>query len=222
MSLSISFYRPMEYFGGMYNRFVSWFTSGEFCHCELVIHTTPYDIMEAVKEIYKSAQNGDYPKEDCHRIIAQIEMNFFDTGFRKAAQTSEKMVLSYSLLWGQPMSVRVLNKTSHDSWFKIPESGDLTAHMRSGPEISEEHYKNTLKFSIEELGKEYDSTGALCSVLPSWSSNQTQNRPESYFCSEFIVLIYQRLGFMEDVKAKHTTPNSLFKYLDNNFPEQNS
>lgn len=124
MSLSVSFYRPLDYFGGAFNRFVSWFTSGDFCHCELVVHTTPHDIMDSVKTIYQAAQQGEYAPEDCHRIITEIEMNFFTTEFRKAAQTRDNIVLSFSLLWGHPMCVRVLTETAHDSWFKIPQEGD--------------------------------------------------------------------------------------------------
>jgi len=213
MSLSVSFYRPLDYFGGAFNRFVTWFTSGEFCHCELVVHTTPHDIMEAVKEIYQSAQKGEYPPDECQRIITQIEMNFFDTGFRKAAQTSEKMSLSFSLLWGHPMSVRVLTATSHDSWFKLPTDTDTVAVLKSAPEVSDTHYKDTLRFSIEELGKEYDGTGAIFSVLPGWSSDRVERR-QSYFCSEFVVMALQRVGQFEELRAKHTTPNSLFDYME--------
>ena len=213
MSLSVSFYRPLDYFGGAFNRFVTWFTSGEFCHCELVLHTTPKDIMGAVKEIYQSAQNGQYAPEDCQRIITQIEMNFFDTGFRKAAQTSDNMVLSFSLLWGHPMSVRVLTETSHDSWFKIPTADDRMVEMLKGPETSQQNYQDILKFSIEELGKQYNNTGALCSVLPSWSGGSMGERRESYFCSEFIVMVYQRLGFLKELNAEHTTPNSLYQHF---------
>ena len=107
--------------------------------------------MSAVKDIYQSAQKDEYPPEDCQRIITQIEMNFFDTAFRKAAQTSETLVLSFSLLWGHPMSVRVLNETSHDSWFKVPSAGDRMVSRLHGPSVKDEDYHATLKFSIEEL-----------------------------------------------------------------------
>jgi hypothetical protein len=212
MSVSVSFYRPLDYFGGAFNKFVSWMTSGEYCHCELVLNTNPVDIMNIVKEIYESAQQEQYSPEDCQRIITQIEMNFFDTAFRKVVQTSDKMVLSFSLLWGHPMSVRVLTKTAHDTWFKIPTEEDVFCSMINGPELTKEQYLDILKFSIEELGKEYDQTGALCSVLPSWNTEQNTRRMEAYFCSEFIVLAYQRVGFMKDLSAKHTTPNSLYQH----------
>lgn len=216
MSLSVSFYRPLDYFGGVFNRFVSWFTAGDFCHCELVVHTTPTDIMTSVKQIYHAAQQGDYAPEDCQRIITEIELNFFTTEFRKAAQTRDNIVLSFSLLWGQPMSVRVLTETAHDSWFKIPQEGDRTAVLIHGPEISDEHYKDTLKFSIEELGKKYNNSGAICSVLPSWSQHTDPERRESYFCSEFTVMVFQRIGFMSGLDPEHTTPNSLYQYLKKN------
>ena len=215
LSLSISFYKPIDYFSGVYNRFVSWVTGGEFCHCELIIHTTPTEIMEVVKIIYNSAQNSEYAPEDSSRIIQQIEANFFSTSFRKSAQTSEKMSLSFSLLWGNPMSVRILTPTSHDSWFKIPEVSDLNVTMHDVSNISNEQRLKTLQFSLEELGKEYDSSGALCSVLPSWNQQQ-QRSYDKYFCSEFIVTTFQRLGFLKELSAPHTTPNSLYKYISSN------
>jgi len=221
MSLSVSFYRPLDYFGGVFNRFVSWFTSGDFCHCELVVHTTPHIIMDSVKTIYQAAQRGEYAPEDCQRIITEIEINFFTTEFRKAAQTRDNIVLSFSLLWGHPMCVRVLTETAHDSWFKIPQEGDRTAVLVNGPEISEQHYKDTLKFSIEELGKKYNNSGAICSVLPSWSAPHDPERRESYFCSEFAVMVYQRIGFMKDLNPATTTPNSLYHYLGNHGLENN-
>jgi len=220
---SVSFYRPMDYFDGMYNRFAAWVTSGEFCHCELVLHTTPVDIMGAVKKIYRSAQNGEYPPEDCRRMISQIETNFFnDTGFRKAVQSSDCMVLSFSLLWGQPMSVRVLNETSHDSWFKIPSKEDRTVSLLHGPSLEDKDYHSTLQFVIEELGKDYDGAGALCSVLPTWSEDNSVQRRQSYFCSEFCVMAFQRVGFLVDLPAKHTTPNSLYKYVAENFDQSHN
>jgi hypothetical protein len=212
MSLAISFYKPVDYFSGVYNRFVSWVTGGEFCHCELVIHTTPTEIMEVVKKIYNSAQQSEYAPEDASRIIQQIETNFFSTSFRKHVQTSEKMSLSFSLLWGNPMSVRVLTPTAHDSWFKIPEPSDINVTIQEMSDVSSEQRLNTLKFSLEELGKDYDSSGALCSVLPTWNQEQRKSY-DKYFCSEFVVTTFQRLGFLEELSAPHTTPNSLYKYI---------
>jgi hypothetical protein len=212
MSLAISFYKPVDYFSGAFNGFVSWITGGEYCHCELVIHTTPIEIMNTVKVIYESAKNKEYAPEDSSRIIQQIETNFFSTTFRKAAQSSEKMTLSFSLLWGQPMSVRVLTPTAHDSWFKIPDQSDAHMSVYNVPNISTKHHLDTLKFSLEELGKEYDSSGALCSVFPSWN-DQRHTSYDKYFCSEFVVTTFQRLGFLKTLAARHTTPNSLYKYI---------
>ena len=212
MPLAVSFYRPVDYFSGFFNRFVTWMTSGDYCHCELVVHTTPHEIMDTVKHIYEAAQKGEYAPEDSQRIIAQIEMAFFDTHFRKKAQTSEQMTLSFSFLWGHPMTVRVLSETAHDSWFKIPSAGDTNAVLVSMPEVTEEQQVKTLRFAIEELGKQYDTSGALCSWLPLKDSSPKMVH-ETYFCSEFVVTAFQRIGFLQELSALHTTPNSLFKHM---------
>ena len=206
--LSVSFYRPVDYFSGTFNRFVTWMTAGEFCHCELIIHSTPDEIMTAVKEVYTAAQQGQYPPEDCNRIIGQIEMYFFDTHFKAAAQSQDKMAISFSLLWGSPMSVRVLKETAHDSWFKIPTNTDSYASVVNIPQVPPEKMKETLRFAIEELGKDYDSSGALFSWLP--ISSEHKSSYESYFCSEFVVTALQRINLYKNMDARHTTPNSLY------------
>jgi hypothetical protein len=213
--LSISFYKPVEYFSNFFNRFVTWMTAGDFCHCELVIHTTPTDIMNTVKKIYKNAQENTYAPEDCARILQQIESNFFSTEFRKSMQSTDSIVIAFSQLWGAPSTVRVLNKVSHDSWLKIPdESTADTIEMRTINNITSEQLNETLHFSIEELGKNYDSSGALCSWVP-WTSEEPKREYESYFCSEFVVTAFQRIGHLTKLKPLHTTPNALFKYIDN-------
>ena len=73
---------------------------------------------------------------------------------------------------------------------------------------------DVLKFSIEELGKNYDTSGALCSWLP-WGSS-SKHQYDSYFCSEFVVTTFQRLGYMLELSAPHTTPNTLYHYIDKN------
>lgn len=214
--LSVSFYKPKEYFSNFFNRFVSWLTAGDFCHCELVIHTTPTEIMNTVKNIYKDAQENKYAPEDCARILQQIESNFFSTEFRKSMQSSDSIVVAFSQLWGTPSTVRVLNKVSHDSWLKIPdESTKDTIEMRTIQNITSEQIQKSLHFSIEELGKNYDSSGALCSWMP-WTSEEPKREYESYFCSEFVVTALQRIGHLMDLKPLHTTPNALFKYIDQN------
>lgn len=208
--LSISFYRPEDYFSGFFNRFVTWLTAGDFCHCELVVHTTPKDIMDTVKHIYLDAQKSGYAPEDCTRILHQIESNFFSTEFKKIAQSSEQIVLSFSLLWGSPMSVRVLNTVSHDSWFQIPDKSTKNVVMKT-IDTNPEQTMQSLKFAIEELGKNYDTTGALCSWIP--YKSQPSSSYESYFCSEFVVMTFQRLEKMTELSALHTTPNTLYQYV---------
>ncbi len=209
--LSVTFYRPMDYFAGMFNKFVTWMTDGDFCHCDLVVHTTPAQLNEVVKHIYLSVQKGEYAPEDCQRILHQIESNFFATEFRKVAQTSETLTLAFSALWGNKMTVRVLTDVSHDSWFQIPNDTTAIAEIVHHDVDSEEGLQ-TLQFSIEELGKEYDTSGALCSWLP-WSTGHPRAKYESYFCSEFVVTAFQRIGRMQELSPLHTTPNALYKCM---------
>lgn len=207
--LAVTFYKPTDYFDGLFNRFVSWMTSGEFCHCELVVKATPKKILDCVKHIYQDAQSETYHPEDCRRIISQIETHFFDNKtFRAAIQTSDYIHLSFSLLWGNPMTVRILNDTSHDSWFRVPCDDTPNVVMKE-LDYDDEAVHQTLRFAMEELGKDYDTKSAILSVMP-WHSSQQPARCDSYFCSEFVVMAIQRLGGMAELDAKHTTPNALF------------
>ena len=187
MMLSVTFFRPRDYFSGTFNKFVTWMTAGEFCHCDLVVHTSPADVMEVVKQIYESAQQNEYAPEDCQRILHQIESNFFATAFRDAAQKSETLTLAFAALWGSPMSVRVLTEVSHDSWYQIPNETTAISEIKHVESVTKEQSLEILKFSIEELGKDYDVSGALCSWLP-WSNSEPKQKYESYFCSEFVLL----------------------------------
>jgi hypothetical protein len=213
MVLQVSFYKPVDYFGGAFNRLAAWWTAGEFCHCELVVATTPEEIMSAVKVIYTNAQKGVYPPEDCERIISQIEMTFFDTGFRRLIQSTDELTLSFSQILGQKASVRTLTTTAHDTWFKIPgEHDDYAVLLPTSFEVTPEQQQDTLTFAIESLGKNYDTAGALCSWLP-FGTNEHEEHCESYFCSGFVVTAFQRIGFMQSLDAKRTTPNSLYSVL---------
>ena len=86
--------------------------------------------------------------------------------------------------------------------------------MKPGPDVQQDNYMDTLKCSSEELGKNYDQTGAICSVFPTWSANGPPERQQSYFCSEFVVTAFQRVGFMSELSPKHTTPNSLYASME--------
>lgn len=110
------------------------------------------------------------------------------------------------------MAVRVLQKTAHDTWFKIPETNDQTATIVDIPNIDVKEMEQTLHFAVEELGKNYDSSGALFSWLP-LMSNERPSRKEAYFCSEFVVTALQRIGKLSNIDALHTTPNALYTRL---------
>jgi|TARA_B110000483_G_C18104170_1_gene507043 hypothetical protein len=212
--LAISFYRPQEYFSGVFNKFVTWFTAGSFCHCELVAQMPAEELMTTVKKIYTKASSGKYEKEDCNRTLGQIERFFFSTRFRKHVQTNAHVTLSFSAIWGEPMTCRVLHQTSPDSWFKIPEATDTNANIIKIPHESTETLAETMTFAIEELGKDYNQSGALFSWLP-FTSNEHKRQHKTYYCSEFCATALQRIGHIGEVNAVHCTPNSLYHTLNN-------
>lgn len=110
------------------------------------------------------------------------------------------------------MVVRILNETSHDSWFRVPCKDTPNVVMKPISDVSEDQLKHILTFGLEEIGKQYDKTGALFSWVP-WHSSEAVSRYESYFCSEFAVTALQRIGRLKDLDAKHTTPNALYNKI---------
>ena len=82
------------------------------------------------------------------------------------------------------------------------------------PHESTEALTETMTFAIEELGKNYNQSGALFSWLP-FTSNQHKRQQKSYYCSEFCATALQRIGHIEEVNAVHCTPNSLYHTLNN-------
>ena len=53
----VSFFKPTGLFEGSFNRFASWWTGGDFCHCELVFEIKPETLMECVKNRYATIKN---------------------------------------------------------------------------------------------------------------------------------------------------------------------
>ena len=114
----VTFYKAGGAFAGGWNSFTAWMTGGEYCHSEIMINVPPDVLMNAVGEIYKN-------NTDNLGLIQAIESTFLES--RRAKEilhNSESVWLSFSSLWGEPMSARFLENLESDSWFAIP--GDHT------------------------------------------------------------------------------------------------
>ena len=199
----VSFFRPIGIFEGAFNRLAAWWTSGEYCHCELIFHVEPIPLMAAVKNVYKSGT-----KKTC----AELEINFFENKDHKyIMQNNDKVYVSFSLLWGDQVRVRFLQHTE-DPWFSTPDEDFEDMTWVSCPGIPDEKQHETLEWALGEITKPYNESAAFFSWIPSWSANDVSSR-ESYFCSEFASMSLVKMGRLKPFATHHCTPNNLITIL---------
>jgi len=67
-------------------------------------------------------------------------------------------------------------------------------------------------FCESELGSGYDWRGVLNFRFP-WE----REHPDKWFCSEVVVAALHRVGLLTALKPHKTSPNSLWKYLRENY-----
>ena len=111
-----NFFRAHGVFEGSFNHLVSWWTGGEFCHCEIVFALRPGHFMNLVKGIYK-----DQSETDQKRLMAAVEENIYENKeFRNMVQNESVLNVSFSLLWGDQLRLRFLrDKENIDPWFQL-------------------------------------------------------------------------------------------------------
>jgi len=204
-----TFYRPSGYFEGTFNSFAAWWTSGEYCHCELVLKISSSKLMSCVKEVYDDIPNLE--EKDQKRLIPSIENFFFLPTTLRRVQQNDEVMLSFSLLWGETMCVRFLDEDATDYWYRLPSEKQKDADVLEVLDVDDEQTLSVLRYGIGEMGKQYDTSGALFSWLP--LSSEKKSKYETYFCSEFCVMALQNINLLSDLSAPHTTPNALYKSL---------
>jgi hypothetical protein len=201
----VSFFRPVGIFEGSFNKLAAWWTAGEYCHCELVWHIEPIILMGCVKRLYTKIRNSE---EDHSKIAAELESVFFQNKDNKALlQLGKKVYVSFSLLWGDQLRIRFLMNIE-DPWFSTPNQKFEDIVWRKCEDINPEKEKETLEWALSQVTKQYNSSAALFSWVPTWGVNDVKPRP-SYFCSEFAALCLVRMGFLKPLATHHCTPNHL-------------
>ncbi len=207
----VSFFKPTGLFEGTFNRFASWWTGGEYCHCEIVFEIEPAILMESVKNRYATIKND--PKELQSQISTTLEKMFFESKEnRKLLQQQKTVFLSFSLIWGDQLRLRMLMNVQ-DPWFSTPVNEFEGIQWKKLNNMQEKHIKRGLEWSLNEICKPYNTTAAMISWIPSWSRDNIIPK-DSYFCSEFCAMVLIHMGYLKPMSVTDCTPNSLWKILD--------
>ena len=199
----VSFFKPVGIFDGAFNRLAAWWTSGDYCHCELVFHVPPPELMSSVYKVYDGA--GE-------KLCAHLEQVFFGDKMKQLIQEKSNIYVSFSLLWGHDAEVRILQSSEYP-WYSTPDESydDLVWVECHG--IREEKRNASLLWALGEMTKPYNSSAAMCSWMPSWEVNSVDPR-DSYFCSEFVSMNLVRMGHLTPLCTHHCTPNDLIDILE--------
>ena len=201
----VSFFKPMGIFEGGFNRLASWWTAGDYCHCEIVWHVEPVDLMGCVMKLYQQLKNS---KSDHKELCAELESVFFENRDNKALlQMGKKVYVSFSLIWGDKLRIRFLQDIE-DPWFSTPKQQFKDIQWVQCENISHEKEINCLGWALGEVTKPYNCSAALFSWVPTWGVNDIRPRP-SYFCSEFAAMCLVRMSYLKPLATHHCTPNHL-------------
>jgi len=203
--LWISFFRPKECFRGAFNNLAAWWTNGAFCHCELVIEGSSDFILSHVQKTYvKHMKNKDRRSKE---IVQELERAVLNKYARRLIHKHNHGWLSFSLLFGDKLRIRVLDPESSEAWHQTPQQHNELIAWKS-IHLVDDALTHVYKWALEETGKPYDNTGALFSWMPSLFTDTVN--PQKHFCSEFCTRALQRTGKLTKLKASHTTPNHLY------------
>lgn len=211
--LWISFYRPKECFRGAFNNFAAWWTNGDFCHCELVVEASAEFLFEHVQQTYvRHMRKSDARSKS---IVQEIERTVMEKYARRMIHHHKRGWISFSLLFGDQLRLRVLDPSSNDAWHQTPAQTNDVVVWKS-IDLGDDALAHIYNWALEEIGKPYDNTGALFSWMPSIFSDTANS--SKHFCSEFCTRALQRAGQLHGLHPAHTTPNKLYKVLQNFVP----
>lgn len=202
MSVYVTFFKPHGVFEGSFNHLVSWWTGGDFCHCEIVFALAPGHLMRLLKRVYDNQTETDQK-----RLMPELENNFYENKeFRQIVQNEKEILISFSLLWGDKLRARFVSREEeYDPWKQLSNENISIIEYKS------QSFDEMCLFSLRNLGKPYNVSLALTSWMPSFGLSDS-DKPSSYFCSEFVADVLKKDHRLSCTSFR-TTPNHLYQLL---------
>lgn len=192
-------WKPEACFETLFNKFTAKITGGAFCHSELVFQFKKAKWLELLKS-FNSGRVGQRAKSLSGRL------NEIFPG-----ASDKDISLCFYTIWGSEMNLRLLTATDTYVFNKLPDK----RYTKSVPSLfSDEEQRAALGFCLSELHKKYDNVKAVLFWVPRVDCLRRQVLPSKYFCSEFIVYLYQHVGYAKTYKPENITPNDLPKILE--------
>jgi len=181
-----SFAKPCGLFDNFFNKIVTWFTGGDFCHSEFIF-TWDTDMAES---FFSTVEGHEVLKNRYHLYEENGVVN-----------------ICFYVLWGDTTSYRMLKYNSNNPFYRMPNDSQFKCVPLS---MEQDLEFKMAKFLLDQCKKEYDYAGALTYYLPLRNSRQEYN---TYFCSQLMVCALQHVQQHRDINPSSITPNHLYTLL---------
>jgi len=204
MAIYVSFFKPEGMFEGSFNHLVSWWTGGDYCHCEIVFKMTPGHVIQLLKKVHDGQDEATQK-----RLVPELEKQFYENSeFKHLAQNKSTILMSFSLLWGDKIRIRfVTDEHTLDPWKQLNNKHITLLEYKC------HHFDNMCLFALRNLGKPYATSSALTAWMPTFGLRDNQHR-NAYFCSEFVADVMKQDKPIACASFR-TTPNRLYQLLTN-------
>lgn len=194
-----------------FNRVAAAVTGGAYCHCESAFEALELgSLRELRRQFAWTSRASTRRAESALKQILGV--------FPPDTPDKHPVTLAFHALAGQPLGVRVLSEFSEDPLFR---PYDETWRVYRLAEVPRRVVRANLVWSLAQVGKPYDTMGALTSPLH-WSHGGDVRGadPAQWFCSSLCLRFLQHMNLCSDLSLKGTTPNSLEKALRQYIPEE--
>lgn len=194
-----------------FNKVAAAVTGGAYCHCETAFEGLALGRLRAVCDTLNLAHalpESMQRARDAARALLAV--------FPPRTPDDEPVTLAFHALAGQPLGVRVLSPHAEDV---LNRPYDDTWRVYRLPDAPRKAVQAQLVWSLSQVGKPYDTMGALTSPLHSGHAGAVRAPdPSHWFCSNLSLRFLQHLNLCSGLSLTGTTPNSLERALRQYIP----
>lgn len=190
MDLWINFANPVACYDNILNH-----CAGKFCHVEISV---TIDIA-VLRVLFDMEMNDSFAPDICQNIINNTKT------------MKGNKVVSFYILFGGVMSMRILSDGEENEFFKLPSKPVYESVVIT---LDEEQCHNIIKWNIRMLGRSYDIPRAVLLLTP--FSLPHEARPETFFCSQIVMYMIKEndiFNVEDDLDIDHMKPDHVHTWL---------
>lgn len=139
-----------------------------------------------------------WDRDQLHQVLQRVK----GFGQLRAQTHRETTSVALYIIWGGEVRYRVLDQDF--GFYSVPTKDKIHLNISFDKEL------NMLNWLTNQMGAEYDTTGAVLCMLP-WRKYSTSY--EKYFCSQLMACALQRLGYLQYCNPGNLSPNKLYQRL---------